>query len=175
MSGVRVSALPPKCMVSLKGDVSTTSVGFAVKKATGLDVPEAGRAVSNEETTAIWMAPDELLILCPRDGVDQVLDKITSAMGDAHFLAADVSDARVVFFLSGEDAMVREVLARLTPADMHPDSFKAGQVRRTRLSQVAGAIWMTEDGAQVLAFRSVAGYVHDLLTNAAASGPVGHF
>ena len=71
--------------------------------------------------------------------------------------------------------MVREVLARLTPADRHPDSFKAGQVRRTRLSQVAGAIWMTEDGAQVLAFRSVAGYVHDLLTNAAASGPVGHF
>lgn len=175
MNGVRVSAANPRGMISFKADLAGTAAGFAVTKATGAEMPDAGYATLSGDAAVLWMAPDELLVLCPRDEVGQVLGKTTSAMGDAHFLAADVSGARVGFSLAGEDAVVREVLARLTPADMHPDSFKVGQVRRTRLSQVAGAIWMTAEGAEVFVFRSVAGYVHDLLTNAAASAPVGHF
>lgn len=175
MTGVRVSAATSRGMISFKADLAGSSAGFAVTKATGAALPEAGHGARSGEAAVLWMAPDELLVLCPHDAVNRVLGKITSTMGDAHFLAADVSGARVSFSLSGEIAMVREVLARLTPADMHPESFKAGQVRRTRLSQVAGAIWMTEDGAEVFVFRSVADYVHGLLSNAAASVPVGHF
>lgn len=175
MSGVSISRAAPRGMISLKVDLTAPACTFALKKAVGLAVPKPCCATMNDEAAAIWMAPDELLVLCPRDTVELGVRRLTSAMGDAHFLAVDVSDARVIFTLTGEDAMVREVLARLTPADMHPASFTAGHVRRTRLAQVATAIWIKDGTADVFVFRSVSDYVGSLLENAAESPPVGHF
>jgi sarcosine oxidase subunit gamma len=83
-------------------------------------------------------------------------------------MAVDVSDARCLFRLSG--GPVREVLAKLTPADLHPDAFGPGEVRRTRLAQAAAAFWMPDAGTvELMAFRSVGTYVFDLLSNAAAA------
>ncbi|MEL7106205.1 MAG: sarcosine oxidase subunit gamma family protein [Pseudomonadota bacterium] len=175
MTGVTIKGANPRGMISVKAELAGSGVGFALTKATGAVVPEAGQVRISGDFAVLWMAPDELLVLCPRDRVNQTLGKITSTMGAGHFLAVDVSDARAGFTLAGQDGAVREVLARLTPADMHPDSFPLGHVRRTRLAQVAAAIWMTDAGAEVLAFRSVAEYVRGALENAADSPKIGHF
>ena len=66
---------------------------------------------------------------------------------------------------------VRGVLAKLTPANLHPDALATGEVRRTRLAQVPAAVWLRdEDTAELICFRSVARYVFDLLSNAARQG-----
>ncbi|MDP5334258.1 MAG: sarcosine oxidase subunit gamma, partial [Paracoccaceae bacterium] len=58
--------------------------------------------------------------------------------------------------------------AKLAPVDLHPAHVGPGDVRRTRLAQVAGAFWMPEAGQiNVVCFRSVAQYVFDLLCTAA--------
>ncbi|MEO1238763.1 MAG: sarcosine oxidase subunit gamma family protein [Pseudomonadota bacterium] len=175
MTGVTVLPAEAKGMISFKADLSGSGVEYALKKATGLPVPGSLQVSAAGDTAALWMAPDELLVLCPRDAVSQTLGKLSSSMGEAHFLAVDVSDARVGFKLAGEDAVIRAVLARLTPADLHPGTVLPGQVRRTRLGQVAAAIWMKAGEAEVLVFRSVADYAAGVLANAAASPAVGHF
>jgi len=48
-----------------------------------------------------------------------------------------------------------------------------GQFRRTRLAQVAAAIWRHETGFDVVCFRSVSDYVEGLLRNAATAKQTG--
>lgn len=110
-----------------------------------------------------WMSPDEYLILTARKNVPQVLGKIAKSMQGTHHLAVDVSDARAVFHLSGPAADT--ALSRLCPVDFA--RLPAGEVRRTRLAQVACALWREGGGITVVTFRSVARYAFDVLANAA--------
>jgi sarcosine oxidase subunit gamma len=65
----------------------------------------------------------------------------------------------------------REVLAKGSPIDLAPGRFEPGDFRRTRLGQVAVAIWASEaETAHLVCFRSVAGFVFDWLRTAAAPG-----
>ncbi len=100
-----------------------------------------------------------------------VIDK---ALAGTHYLAENVSDARAVLIVEG--TFCREVIAKLAPVDLHPDTFKPGDFRRTRLGQVAAAFWMRdEDTFEVICFRSVAAYAFNLLAASAKAGQVGHF
>ncbi len=115
------------------------------------------------------MSPDEVLILCPYAEVPEALAELESALAGTHHLIANVSDARALITVSGADA--REVLAKLTPADLSPDAFGPGEFRRTRLAQVPAAFWMRDEMTfQVVCFRSVAQYVFDVLAMSARPG-----
>ena len=94
---------------------------------------------------------------------------LTKCFGSNHTLAVNVSDARAVFRISG--AHSRDVLAKLAPVDLSPDSFTPGMIRRTRLAQVPAAFWIEDgDSFRLVCFRSVAQYVFDLLKTAAEAG-----
>lgn len=161
-------------MITLRGDLADAKLKSAVKSAAGVEVPDARRALLADEAGALWMSPDELLILAPYARANETVAALSSALGGVHHLAVNVSDARAVFCMSG--AGWREVLGKLSPADLHLDAFGPGEVRRTRLAQVAAAFWtMEEDKVEVVCFRSVARYVFELLADAAdAPAPVGH-
>ena len=77
--------------------------------------------------------------------------------------------------VSGPNA--REVLAKLSPVDLSPGAFGVGDLRRSRIAQVAAAYWMdAEDSFRIVCFRSVAEYVYGVLKTAAAEGSeVGYF
>ncbi|MDF1718133.1 MAG: sarcosine oxidase subunit gamma family protein [Antarcticimicrobium sp.] len=155
-------------MITLRGDLASKAVKAAVMAATGAKLPGQRGVVRGKSGTAIWMSPDELL-LCPYAEVDATLGKVTAALGTAHALAVDVSDARAMLTVSGPAA--REVLAKLCPVDFAPGAFGPGMVRRTRMAQVPAAIWMEQDESfRVICFRSVARYVFDLLGVAAQPG-----
>ena len=80
-----------------------------------------------------------------------------------------MSDARAYFRLTGPAAALNETLARLAPVDV--PRLEVGEIRRTRLAQVAAAFWMPAPGTiELFCFRSVAQYAKDLLTQA-AEGP----
>lgn len=156
-------------MITLRGDLSNAKVKKAVKSVMGVAVPETNTAKMAEARGVCWMSPDELLLLCPYEAVSADLEQLKKALGDAHALAVDVSDARAVFQLTGNH--VRDVLSKLTPADLSPAAFPVGAFRRSRLAQAAGAFWMRDATTfEIICFRSVAQYMFDLLTVAAQEG-----
>lgn len=160
-------------MVILRGDLSDKKLRKVCTQLTGAKFPEQGQANCEGDKGLCWMSPDELLMLLPYDIVSEATAAIEKALGGAHYLAENVSDARAMIFVEG--AYAREVVAKLAPVDLHPDTFKPGDFRRTRLGQVAAAFWMRdEDTFEVICFRSVAGYAFDLLAASAQAGKVGH-
>ena len=162
-------------MITLRGDLASKEVKAAVKAATGLGVPGQRQALSGKDTAALWMSPDELLLMCPYGDVAAVIAKIETALKGQHFLAVNVSDARTFLRISGASA--REVLAKVCPVDLSPEAFTPGMFRRTRMAQVPAAFWLDEAGAfHLICFRSVADYAFNLLkTSAKPGGEVGYF
>lgn len=166
---VKVEETGLQGMITLRGDLSSNAVIKAATGATGQDMPAQLRANVEGDSGLCWMSPDELLVLVPYTQVEAKLAEMTTALGDEHSLAVNVSDARAVFRVSGAHA--REVMAKLAPVDLSKDGFEPGQFRRTRLAQVAGAFWMeSEDSFRIICFRSTADYVFKLLKVAAQPG-----
>ena len=156
-------------MITLRGDLSDKVLAKAVKDATGQAVPGQREAFVDGDTGVCWMSTDELLVLVPYAEVGEKLAAMTNALGGTHALAVNVSDARAVFRISGAHA--REVLGKLAPVDLSAEAFQPGQIRRSRLAQVAGAFWMDDEQTlRVVCFRSVADYVFKLLKIAAQPG-----
>jgi len=156
-------------MITLRGDLDSAPLKKALKAETGLDLPGALAVTSNEANTLVWFSPDELMILLPHGEADAMTSGLSRQLAGQHHLVLNVSDARVMFRLSGR--ALSDVLAKLTPADMSPAAFGPGTCRRTRLAQAPVAIWSRAAGrAELVCFRSEAEYVYGLLTNAARPG-----
>jgi sarcosine oxidase subunit gamma len=164
---VRIEEAGLRGMVTLRADLGAAKVKKAVKDAVGVDIPAVRKAALARGRGALWMSPDELLVLVPHAEAPAVVTRLGNALAGVHHLAVEVSDARAVFRLTGDLDAAREVLAKLTPADLSPTAFGEGEVRRTKLGQVAAAFWIEDGGITLVSFRSVARYVFDLLANAA--------
>ncbi|KQI72765.1 sarcosine oxidase subunit gamma [Loktanella sp. 5RATIMAR09] len=161
-------------MIILRGDLADKKLRTVCTGLSGVGFPAQGQANSEGKTGLCWMSPDEILVLVPYEEVAQAIASIDKALTGTHYLAENVSDARAVLIVEG--AFCREVIAKLAPVDLHPDTFKPGDFRRTRLGQVAAAFWMRdEDTFEVICFRSVAEYTFNLLAASAKAGAVGHF
>jgi len=159
----------PVGMITLRGDLANAKFRKAVTGASGTASPGQGAIVSEGMSSLCWMSPDELLLLCPYADVAATMAKLTKALAGTHHLAVNVSDARALISVAGLDA--REVIAKLSPADVSPAAFAPGQLRRTRLAQVPAGFWMPDETTfNVICFRSVAQYAFDLLRVAAAPG-----
>jgi sarcosine oxidase subunit gamma len=171
---VTVEEMGLQGMVTLRADLSAAA--GAVKRVTGADMPDRRGIGAGTDCSVAWMSPDEILILCDHDGADAMVAALTDALSGQHHLAVNVSDARALFRVAGQPGALRDVLAKITPADMAADALPPGEMRRTRLQQAAGAIWFERAGeARVICFRSVARYVFDLLAvSARPGGAVGH-
>lgn len=161
-------------MITVRGNLGSTKLKNAVTGLSGTDFPKQGQVSAVGERGLAWMSPDELLLLVPHGEAQNAVDTIGAAMKGQHHMAVNVSDARVLLEARGPGA--REVIARLCPVDMHPDQFRPGMFRRTRMAQVPAAVWMPdEDCVRVICFRSVADYAFGLMSNAAKSPAVGVF
>lgn len=162
-----ITAEEAQGMVTLRGDLASQALQKAVANLTGAAMPERRGVTRNGDHAVIWMSPDELLILLPRGDAAEAAARLTEALGGQHHLAVDVSDARAVYTLTGPGW--KDAIARLSPTDLR--DLSKGQVRRTRVGQVAAAIWSPEDNsATLICFRSVARYMQDLLENAVRAG-----
>ena len=166
---VKIEKLSSQGMISLRGHLSSDLIRQAVYLTVSLELPDV-RKIKMGTTYAVgWMSPDELLILCPHGEVTGQISSLQSKLKSEHSLVVDVSDARVMFCISGVRS--REVVAKLCPVDLAPSQFEVGDFRRTRLAQVPAAFWMQNaETFNILVSRSVARYGFDLLASAAQKG-----
>lgn len=164
-----ISDLGPRGMVTLRGDLADPAFARAVEAEAGCALPALRRFTGGLEGGLGWMSPDEVLLVCPYAESEAKATRLRAVFGESHALAVNVSDARAAFRIEGQGA--RALLARGAPVDLAPAAFRAGDLRRTRLGQVAAAFWLGEDEAFTLVcFRSVSSYVFDWLKASAASG-----
>ena len=162
-----VSELGLSGMITLRGDLASKQMAKAIKDATGAKVPGTRKASFGDKGSVAWMSPDELLVLVGYAATDEAKAALEAALSGQHFLAEVVSDARAHFRISGDSA--HEALSKVMPVDF--SAFEAGDFRRSRMSQVAAAVWKTEGGDfELVCFRSVAQYVFDVLRTASTKG-----
>ncbi|UYP69070.1 sarcosine oxidase subunit gamma [Thalassobacter stenotrophicus] len=149
-------------MVSVRADL-TDAATVAALASCGITVPAVRQIVDG----VAWMAPDEVLLVTEYANAPALAQKVQAAMADTHALVHVVSDARAVLRVEG--AGTKEALAKLCPVDLA--TLAPGEVRRTRLAQVAAAFWLEDaENAQIICFRSVADYVFGALQMSARKG-----
>lgn len=153
-------------MITLRGDLAAPAMAAALKSATGCAMPAVRCLTVKDAVRALWMSPDELLLILPRAVLAAALAALHEGLAGTHHMAVDVSDARAVFDIAGPQA--DQVLRKLTPADLR--AMSEDEVRRSRVAQVAAAFWREGSGYRLVCFRSVGQYMRDLLANAADGG-----
>ena len=160
-------------MITLRGDFSEQAVKSVVETELSL-IPGVREVTVGEKGMLVWMSPDELLAIVPTQDAVAKTAMLEKELANEHVLVVNVSDARAVFRITGKGA--REVLAKGAPVDLSKDAFGPGQIRRTRLGQVACAFWMSgEDQFDLICFGSVSEFVFDWLSTAGKDGSLPNY
>ena len=149
--------------LNMRADKSADKI---IKPITGCMFPPANnKFTSAGQRHAVWLGPDEFLILCEAGKEEELTSTIKSSLGDRHAAVTNVTDALAAFQLRG--AAVREVLAKGCSLDLHPSSFSSGDAVQTLLSHAAVIIMaLADDGVIVICRTSFAAYLYDWLCDA---------
>ena len=94
-------------MITIRADLDNAEDAKAIKSATGIAVPKQRQITTKDARALGWMSPDELLLVCPHEGADELVVKLEAKLADQHHLAVNVSDARAVFEVEGPHALSR--------------------------------------------------------------------
>jgi len=140
-SVVAVSIAPPFARAIVRG-----SAGSAF----GIELPTTPcRSATHGDIAALWLGPDEWLILAPR----------FEAM-PGHVI--DVSHRQIALIVEGP--LAATVLNGACPLDLHPAAFPIGTCTRTVFAKAEIVLWrQAEQRFHLEVARSFAAYVHELL------------
>lgn len=165
MSAPRVEAaiVPPLARFIFRGDEAARK---AAGKAFGADLPEvACRASIAGERAALWLGPDEFLLLAP-DGEGAAIEAaIADALGEAPHSLVDVSHRQTAINLTG--AAATTLLALGCPLDLDASVFAVGACTRTVFAKAEITLWRRDETRfHVEVWRSFAPYLWGLLGEA---------
>lgn len=158
-----VHVLPPARRWVLRGDSAARA---AAERALGIPVTAlACRAGDNGTRAALWLGPDEWLLLTA-EGDAAAESALSSALeGLAHSLV-DVSHRQIGLAVSGAQAAT--LLSAGCPLDLELRAFPVGMCTRTMLSKAEVVLWRTAaDQFRLEVWRSFAAYVTEYLAAAA--------
>jgi len=153
--------------IDLRGDSADAAFMSAARQVLGLDLPTTANTTStNGDRAALWLSPDEWLIVVPFATRAQTIDELKRAFAGQHVSITDVSANRIILELSGSKS--REVLAKGCGLDLHPRAFKAGQCAQTVVARSQAVIWQTDETPtyRVLVRPSFAAYLTDFFIDA---------
>ena len=157
-------------MIDLRGINTDRKFMAAAKSVLGIDLPRTPRtSTSWGDITALWLSPDQWLILCTRTKTAALLSELNEALGKIHSLAVDVSDMRAIIRLEGEG--VRETLMKGCSLDLISADYGQGTVRRLRFAEIAALLHVVEANViDLYVFRSYAHYTWQFLAKSARKG-----
>ena len=143
------------------------SAGKIIKSITGCTFPPAANKFTTAgERHAVWLGPDEFMIICEAGKDEELASAIHTSFGSLHAAVTNITDALAAFRLKG--AAVRQVLAKGCALDLHYNSFTSNDAAQTLLSHAAVIIMaLADDEFVVICRTSFASYLHDWLLDAA--------
>jgi sarcosine oxidase subunit gamma len=173
-----VRELPFTAQLNFRTDPSDSRVAEGVRKALGFVLPkDPNTAASAGGRSALWLGPDEWLIV-GGEGEESLLTRVLhTARGETVGSVVDVSANRTVIELSGPAA--RDVLAHGCLVDLHPRAFGPGRCAQTLLAKAQVIVHQVNDAPTFhLYVRTsfawyVAEWLLDAMTEYCAEEPVG--
>lgn len=172
LPGAVLTPAPDSARALLRGDAQAVARAGA---AFGVAIPTAPRAAARHAagSRAIWLGPDEWLLIAPGAAPDALLDELAKALGGSegpsHALF-DVSRRQVGFTLAGAKAAT--ILSAGCPLDLHESAFPVGAAARTLF--VKSEITLVRDGEEafyVEVLRSFLPYLLGHMRHAALGAP----
>lgn len=137
-AGVILGESPHRQQINLRGAIHDPAFTSAVRQATGLELPSPANTVTTTgDLAALWLGPDEWLIVGPREDATAgrepaLVGTLRAALAGQHAAVTDVSEARTIITLRGPRA--RDLLAKGTPIDLHPRVFGPSSCAQTALA-----------------------------------------
>jgi sarcosine oxidase subunit gamma len=150
----------PLSRLIFRGDAAARA---ALAQAFGVELPAtACRAATNGSRSALWLGPDEHLLLAPDGETAGIEAAIAAALvSQAHSLV-DVSHRQVGIDIHGQHA--QWLLEAQCPLPLNLGDFPVGMCTRTLFGKAEIVLWRTAEQAfHVEVWRSFATYVVELL------------
>ena len=166
--GVRLSERAFLGHINLRGDASDEGFLRGAETALGVSVPlEANTTVQGPQVTALWLRPNEWLLLTPPDQQQQTAAALGSDLSNVLAAVTDVSGGQTIINIHGPQA--REVLRKGCTLDLHPRAFGAGRCAQTNLAKATAIIRQLDDSPSfdIVVRRSFADYLVRWLVDAA--------
>ena len=163
-AGRTVQPLPPATRYILRGGAAAR---VAAARAFGVEVPTtACRAITGSERAALWLGPDEWLLIAPEAQAEAVAAPLTAALRELPHSLVDVSHRQTALAVSGSQAAT--LLCAGCPLDLDASAFPVGMCTRTMLAKAEIVLWRTgAETFRVEVWRSFAAYVSQFLAEAA--------
>jgi sarcosine oxidase subunit gamma len=141
--------------------IAAASAGFGVALPT-----TACRAASDGARAALWVGPDEYLLLAPEADATAVRAALAASLGDLAHSIVDISHRQAAFLLKGPHAAW--LLGSGCPLDLDLAAFPVGMCTRTVYMKSEIYLWRTAaDVFHIETWRSFTPYVVDHLAEAA--------
>ena len=151
-----LSMLPPMTRLNFRGRISTVgrvAAAFGVEPAM-----EPCRAASNGERAALWLGPDEWLLLAREGEASAIIDLLEKALDPLPHSLVDISHRHTGLKLTGDRASL--ILNSGCPLDLSLNAFPVGMCTRTLLEKAEIILWRTVENAfQIEVARSFVPYV----------------
>lgn len=163
-----LSEAPPAARFILRG---SEAVRLACGMVFGAEPPsQLGPAAEGDKGAALWLGPDEWLLIADGADVAAIGDVLESVLeGTAHSLV-DVSHRQVGLIASGLAAA--RVLNAGCPLDLDLQAFPVGFATRTLFDKVEIVLWRRAEAAfHIEIWRSFAPYLAASLAEAARGAP----
>jgi sarcosine oxidase subunit gamma len=158
-----VQLLPPAARFVLRGN---PTVMAAASAALGLNISDiACRSASAGVRAALWLGPDEQLLLAPLADGQVIARQLGESLSALPHSLVDVSHRQIALEVTGSQA--QNILNAGCPLDLHLESFPVGACTRTVLGKCDIVLWRT--GAttfHVEVWRSFADYASRFLAEA---------
>ena len=136
----------------------------------GLPMPEIPcRAESAAGRAALWLGPDERLLIAPEGKQDSLATELAAAISGLPHSLVDVSHRQVAMAVAGPRA--RDLLASGCPLDLDPDAFPVGMCTRTIFAKAEVVLWRrSAEEYHLETGRSFSAYVMGWLREAERGG-----
>ncbi|MCX5537303.1 sarcosine oxidase subunit gamma [Streptomyces sp. NBC_00006] len=165
-SGLTARELPYLTQLTLRvtpGSAAAT----AVEGYLGYTLPDACRAQLDTEVKALWLGPDEWLLVAPAGRAEELTAGLRAAIGEEFATVTDTSAQRTVLALAGP--LLPEVLSQGCALDLASARADAGACHTTLLAQAGVTLVVREAGPRavwLLVRSSFAGYLAAWLADA---------
>lgn len=159
---VAVTPLPAMTRLSARGGAAAAR---RIGKAFGVMLPEAAlQAAEQGERAALWLGPDEWLLLAPPE--DGLAQRLEAGLAGEPGCVVDISHRQIALEVGGPGAAA--ALNAGCPLDLDLAAFPAGRCTRTVLAKADVVLWRRgPERFHLECWRSFAPYVLAVLDQAA--------
>lgn len=153
--GFSARLAPPMARFVLRADASGAD---RASRAFGLAIPSRPLSSSADGArAALWLGPDEWLLLVPAEALAEAADALHGALAGAPHSLVDVSHRQAALLLTGR--LAARVLSSGCPLDLGPGAFPPGTVARTLFHKAEIVLWRQADGFHLEVWRSFTPYI----------------